>query len=350
MRMSPPAVRLTLGGFMAAGLLLAPTASAGPVDALLTVVNPTVSPDSRFAPVNRPGPALSVARSKLDAALACTATVARGRQTVIFVPGTTLTPRENFSWNWFKALDAQQRPYCAVTLPGSANGDTQIAAEYVVSAIRSIHARTGKKVQIVGYSQGGTEPRFALRFWPDLRNKVEDYVGLAATNHGSPVIASLCTPRCTPALWQQLPESQYLQALNSYQETFAGISYSQIYTRTDQFVQPNLDDTGTTSLSGPGRISNVALQDVCPTSTADHLAIGSYDPVAYALVMDALTQDGPVDPTRIDTGVCTQAFMPGVDPVNFPANYADLQSKVVSGLTVEPQVDAEPALRRYTLK
>ncbi len=223
--------------------------------ALACVPGPVAASAARnptFAPVDRPGPALSVPAAKLDAALACTANVVRGQQTVLFVPGTTVNPREDYSWNWFRAMDKLGRPYCAVTLPFNTTGDTQIASEYVVHAIRTINATTKRKVQVIGHSQGGTEPRFALRFWPDLRTKVDDYIAFAATNHGSPLIRGLCAPSCSPALWQQIDNSDYIQAMNSYQETFAGISYTQIYTYFDQFVQPNLDDTGTTSLSRPG--------------------------------------------------------------------------------------------------
>jgi hypothetical protein len=301
-----------------------------------------------FAPVDRPGPALSVPAAKLEAALACTANVGPGRQAVLFVPGTTVNPREDYSWNWFRAMDRLGRPYCAVTLPFNTTGDTQVASEYVVHAIRSIYATTKRKVQVLGHSQGGTEPRFALRFWPDLRSKVDDYIAFAATNHGSPFIRGLCVPNCTPALWQQIDNSGYIQAMNSYQETFAGISYTQIYTYFDQFVQPNLDDTGTTSLSGPGDITNVATQEVCPANTAEHIAVGTYDPVAYALAMDALTHDGPADPARIASSVCDEVLMPGVDPRTFFANLSDAYNQIFVSLTTDPRVDAEPELKAYT--
>lgn len=316
----------------------------------LTAVSPgpAAAAPAAFAPVDRPGPALSVPKDRLDAALACTANVGKGRQTVLLVPGTTVNPREDYAWNWFRALDKLGRPYCAVTLPFNTTGDTQVASEYLVNAIRMIYARTGKKVQVMGHSQGGTEPRFALRFWPDLRSKVDDYIAFAATNHGSPLIRGLCAPNCTPALWQQIDHSNYISAMNSYQETFAGISYTQIYTHFDQFVQPNLDDTGTTSLSGPGDITNVALQDVCPANTNEHIAIGTYDPVAYALAMDALNHAGPADPSRIPASVCDQIFMPGVDPRTFAANLADAYNQIFISLTSDPRVDAEPALKAYT--
>ncbi|WP_019877906.1 esterase/lipase family protein [Sporichthya polymorpha] len=328
--------------------LLAVLLSAAAV--LTTAPGPAVAAaESRFAPVNRPGPALSVPTAELDASLACTGNVAKGRQTVLFVPGTTVNPREDYSWNWFRALDQLNRPYCAVTLPFNTTGDTQVASEYVVHAIRKISAITERKVQVMGHSQGGTEPRFALRFWPDLRSKVDDYIAFAATNHGSALIRGLCLPTCSPSLWQQIDNSNYIQAMNSHQETFEGISYTAIYTWFDQFVQPNLDDTGTTSLSGPGDITNVALQDVCPANTGEHIAIGTYDPVAYALAMDALNHPGPADPSRIPSSVCNEVLMPGVDPRTFATNLADAYNQIFAGLTTDPRVDQEPELKPYTL-
>lgn len=323
---------------------------AGPTG--VTSVPPPPMPDSAFAPVDRPGPELSVPREKLDQALSCTENVADAdRSVVLLVHGTTLTPGSNFSWNWFRALDALGRPYCAVTMPDNAMSDAQVSAEYVVHAIRTIHRESGHTVQILGHSQGGTEPRFALRFWPDLRAMVEDYVAFAATNHGSIALdASFCAVPCAPAMWQQTLNSKYTQAINSYQETFAGISYTQIYSVSDQFVQPNLDDTGTTSLrTGDGDIANIAVQDVCPTTVNDHISVGTYDPVAYALAIDALDHDGPADPSRIPSSVCAEQFMPGVNPVQFPADLARTYSMIGEQLTLYPKVDEEPPLAAYTL-
>ncbi|MCF7547542.1 alpha/beta fold hydrolase [Pseudonocardia sp. WMMC193] len=316
---------------------------------------PPLLPDETFAPVDRPGPALSVPEADLDAALTCTANATDAdRNVALFVPGTTMTPQVNFGFTWFSALDALGRPYCSVTLPDNAMGDTQTAAEYVVHAIREIHRISGHKVDVLGHSQGGTEPRFALRFWPDLRPMVDDYIAFGATNHGSILInAALCPPAtgCAPALWQQTANSHYTQAINSYQETFPGISYTQIYTRTDEFVQPNLDDTGTTSLhGGGGDITNVALQDVCLTEVAsEHIAVGTYSPVAYALAMDALDHDGPADPARIDPAACTEVFMPGVNPLTFATDYGAAMTLIGTQLALAPRVASEPELRPYTL-
>jgi triacylglycerol esterase/lipase EstA (alpha/beta hydrolase family) len=302
-----------------------------------------------FAPLDRPGPALSVPEDQLAAALSCTSSAGAGRQTVLFVPGTTVNPSDNYSWNWFRALDKLGRPYCAVTLPFDTTGDIQVAAEYVVHAIRAIHARTGRRVQVLGHSQGGAVPRFALRFWPDLRGMVDDYIAFGATNHGTVIAGPLCTSGCAPAIWQQAIGSNFVQAMNSYQETFPEISYTAIYTHLDQIVQPNLDDQGSTSLHGPGEITNVAVQDLCPTDTADHIAVGTWDPVAYALAMDALDHSGPADPRRIPKSVCSEVFMPGVDPIGFAADLSGAWKKIGSSLATDPRVNTEPALKPYTM-
>jgi hypothetical protein len=82
-------------------------------------------------------------------------------------------------------------------------------------------------------------------------------------------------------------------------------------------VQPNSGPDASAALhTGGGQITNVATQDVCPTDTYEHLGVGTVDPVAYALAVDALTHSGPADPSRIPQSVCSQQFMPGVNPAN----------------------------------
>src|SRR3954447_5810721 len=139
---------------------------------------PAAAATRAYAPVDRAGPALSVPDAQLAKNLVCKRVTGGGRAPILLVPGTDLTPQTNFSWNYEKALDALGFPYCTVELPSNAMDDIQVAAEYVVYAIRRAHALSGKKVQIIGYSQGGMVPRWAFRFWPDTRAMVDDDVGL----------------------------------------------------------------------------------------------------------------------------------------------------------------------------
>jgi hypothetical protein len=285
----------------------------------------------------------------LTASLSCTGSLRRATtDPVLLVPGTTVTPEVNFAWNYQRAFTAQGRPWCAVTLPFDATGDIQVAGEYVVHALRTMSKQSGRQVDVVGWSQGGMVPRWALRFWPDTRPLVDDVVGLSPSNHGTVVADLACRRSCNPAFHQQASRSRFLQALNSGTETFAGIDYTAAYTQADEVVVPNAGPAPSSALRpGPGRIANVALQEVCPTNVADHFAIGSYDAVGYAIVVDALDHDGPADPARIDRSACAQPFQPGVDPMTFGADFTALITYAGNSQGNAPDVPAEPPLAGY---
>ena len=314
-------------------------------------VTPVGAAGRTYAAVDRAGPALSVPAAVLNQSLSCSGDLAGAdRAPVLLVPATWVSPGEHYGWNYMRAFDGLGWPYCAVTTPKHAMEDMQISAEYVVYAIRRMYERAGRPIAVLGGSQGGTLPRWALRFWPDIRRMVDEHVGLAPPNHGAlgPVI--FCTPDCAPALWQLRRQSNFMEALYSGQETFPGISYTEIYTHQDQIVAPAFDDTGSSSLhGGGGHILNVALQDVCPTHVADHIKAITYDAVAYALAIDALTHDGPADRARIDPRVCDQEFHPGVDPATFPTNYSNAVVTAMYRQATAPRVDREPALRSYVM-
>lgn len=297
-----------------------------------------------------PGPALSVSESDLAAALSCPRSLAGAtRAPVLLVPGTALEPRANFDWNYEPALDAAGIPWCALTVPRYGTGDIQDSAEYVVGALRRMHADSARRVSIVGYSQGGMVGRWALKWWPDTRAIVEDVVGLSPTNHGTLTGRAICVATCSPAFWQQIHRSRFFAALNDGAETFAGIDYTVAYTRYDEIVTPNIDARTASSplRTGDGRVSNIQVQDICQLDVADHLAMGSYDPVAWAVALDALDHDGPADAGRIGRGVCTGLFMPGVNTIAFAANYARYTATIARAVLLARQVPAEPPLRCY---
>jgi hypothetical protein len=268
---------------------------------------------------------------------------------VLLVPGTTLNPKTDFSYGWEPALTKLGWSYCTVGLPGNAMGDIQTAGEYVVYAIRTMHARYGRRIDIVGHSQGGMVPRWALRFWPDTRAMVDDLVGLSPSNHGTVDANGVCVAPCAPSIWQQRKGARFLAALNSYQETFPGISYTDVYTLTDEVVVPNFGPAASSSLhGGGGAITNVPIQQVCPTDATEHIGIGIYDNTAYQLALDALSHPGPANPARVSRAACLDPLMPGVDPATFPTNYASTLASIATTLATYPRVGAEPPLACYT--
>lgn len=302
-----------------------------------------------YAPVDAPGPALSVPRAALDASLRCPEITGASSDVVLLIPGTTVDPGEAFDWNYRKVLTAQGIPACDVTLPEHTNGDIQVAAEYVVDAVRRIHARSGRRVVLLGWSQGAsTLPRWAIRFWPDIRPMISSLVGLAPLNNiGSAVATGACAiGRCVPAAWQQRRDSAFMDALNSGQQTFPEIAYTAIFTRTDEVVTPNVDGALSVLPAGPN-VTNVAVQDVCPTDVSEHLAIIA-SPGAYAVAIDAIRHPGaPADLRRAaPPAVCLPALMPGVAGNEFLTEEARIASNVGPRL-LTGQVEAEPALRCY---
>ena len=306
-----------------------------------------------YAPINRPGPALTISKADRAASLTCTANVTNAkREPVLLLPATGVNSQQNFSWNYERAFKAEGIPYCTSNQPRELQtnlDDIQTRAEYVVYAIRKMYKMAGRRIATLGHSQGGMVMRWPLRFWPDTRKMVKDVIGMAASNHGTLDAQLLCTiPSCNASFWQQRSKAKFIEALNSRQETFSAVGgYTEIYTRTDWVVVPNLNDQGSSSVHGPGKITNVATQDVCPTDVYEHLSIGTIDAVAYALVIDALSRDGPAKPERLPSNVCSNLVMPGVNLTTMATDLAAAGTALGTNIAAYPRVPAEPPLRCY---
>lgn len=304
---------------------------------------------AEYAPVDQAGPALSVPVAQIESRLACSAAPLSSGTAgpVLLIQGTGATAKDNWSWTYQPALDRLGVPWCAIDLPNQATDDVQLAGEHIVHSLRVMAQRSGRKVSIIGHSQGGMVGRWALRWWPDTRKLVDDLIGFAPSNHGTTQAACSAEDPCSPAGWQQRDEAAFIAALNSRQETFAPVSYTSIYTRLDEVVLPNQDaETGSSSLrTGDGARTNVATQDLCPAAPYEHLLIGLIDPIAYALAIDALTHPGPADPSRIPPTVCLELLHAGIDPVTGPADGAAAAASY--GAYQAPTVPDEPKLACY---
>ncbi len=318
------------------------------VVAMGALVAPASATGSGLTSTDTSGPALTVPIADIEAAYRCHGDFSSPLEPVLFVPGTSVSVDQSFSWNYANYFDAERRPYCTIQPPKRTQGDIQIAGEYIVHAIRRTYAQAGRPIAVLGHSQGGMSPRWALRFWPDTRPMVADQIGMAPSNHGTG--GSRCTAGtpCIEALWQQEPGSAFLQALNAGGETFAGIDYTTVYSQFDETV-PVQSARLTT---GQGSISNVELQSICPRNRSTHLLVGTIDPVAHAVVMDALRHDGPADRSRIARGVCFRLFMPGItldlETLNLLSLLTDtLMTQAPGNPAAAPFADVEPALRSY---
>lgn len=292
---------------------------------------------------------LSVPEAVLDGAVSCpTSFVHKDHEPVLLVHGTGATAEENWGWNYAAGLPPLGYDICTVDLPRRALGDIQVSSEYVVWAIRKMAASSGKKVDILAHSQGGLVARWALKWWPSTQNSVDDLVTLGTPHHGVFDAANFralcmqlgCSP---PAVWQMLVGSTFLRALNSGDETPGGVSYTSIWSQTDEIVQFIPSGQPTSQLDGAAVI---AIQDLCPMKSVRHIGF-LFDSMTFALAMDALSQPGPSDPGRVGTAHCLGFATPGMSlPPSAAFVAIPFLLGVLTGGVVEP-VAAEPPLAPY---
>ena len=255
-------------------------------------------------------PRLQADMTTLDAALKCTPFTHPDKPAVLLVHGTFTTGFEQYDWTYIPLLSARGHDVCVVTYPDRGLGDLQVSAEYVVHALRRMHAQSGAKVAMIGHSQGALVPRWAIKWWPSAREAVQDFVLQAGPAHGTDVAT---TTRLLPAILQLLglsrlpdglfpealyqfaPASNFIAAVNRGDETPGDIDYTSLYTLFDELVQPVIP-VPTAALefgrSNP-HVSNILLQDVCPGRLVDHLSIGLTDRLAFDLTLDAISNPGP---------------------------------------------------------
>jgi len=289
-------------------------------------------------------PPLQIPVATLNAALKCTASpglAGAARTPVLLVHGTATDAEVSWGAGYAKVLPTKGHPVCTVTLPDKALGDIQDSAEYVVQAVRTMYAASGRKISMIGHSQGGILVGWVMKFFPDLTPMVDDVIGLAGAYHGTLASAACIVPNlCGAATWQFGAGSNLIAAFNR-KPLPAGPSFTSILSLTDPVVIPqpyaSMIDGGT----------SIPLQQRCPGRVVDHVGI-LVDAHAYDLVMDALKNPGPASIFRVPLGTCADVYMPGIDLAKW-TEYATLGTltSLVDLYSQPNPVPAEPPLRPY---
>lgn len=280
-------------------------------------------------------PRLHIDKATLRAALHCDGPFDSGRQPVLLVHGTFTHGQENYGWNYLPELAGRGFDVCYVDLPNRAIDDIQVSAEYVVHAIRRINQLTGLKVDILGHSQGGLEPRWALKYWPSLQAKVDDLVMLATPSHGT-AWAALPTFSCG-SCYQMSPLSRFLARLNRGDETPGSVSYTSIYSHTDEIVVPGASG----ALSGA---TNVSVQSVCLGRLVGHVGIVA-DRAVLHMVLDAFLNSGGTNRLRLPWNACLPpTFFPSSPQGFINTLLAEIHDPHIPSFSIIP---GEPALKPY---
>ncbi|MEE2060294.1 esterase/lipase family protein [Rhodococcus artemisiae] len=175
-------------------------------------------------------------------------------------------------------------------------GPIDEAAHELAVFVDEVLAQTGaEQVDVVGHSQGTLVPSQWVQFQGGA-DKVADYVSLAPMWHGTDVFGSETPDAVRPALEaacpacaDMLPGSPFLERLRNTGIFDPSIDYTNILTSHDQTVVPY-----TSGYAEAPNVTNIVLQDVCPSSTAGHLGLLA-DPTAAELVLRALDDHSPID-------------------------------------------------------
>jgi hypothetical protein len=133
--------------------------------------------------------------------------------------------------------------------------------------------------------------------------------------------------------------SHFLKALNSVSETPGRVAYTQIYSETDELVEPST----TAPLKGG---ANFAIQSICPGRWVHHAGLLS-DPVAWELVLDAAGHGGRPDSARIDKAACLEGSMPDTTAEQIATGNAFLYGRAAIAFEQHPGVPKEPPLKAY---
>ncbi len=212
---------------------------------------------------------------------------------MILLHGTLATAKGDFG-TLAPALQASGR--CVFTVDYGMGGVRSVrsSAKTVTAFIDQVLAATGAdQVDVIGYSQGGLVLRTALRL-EGLAAKVGVAVLIAPTFHGSdsPLLTALPPALCR-ACADQAAGSELLEELDAGGDLDGEVRYAVISSAGDTVVTPV---SAQAPVGPPDRVTSLLVQDRCPDSRLDHLALRNDAGVANWVVL-ALETDGRPDPS-----------------------------------------------------
>ncbi|GKZ31822.1 hypothetical protein AbraIFM66950_000712 [Aspergillus brasiliensis] len=281
-----------------------------------------------------------------------------GRKPVILVPGTAAPAGTSYYYNFGKLGNAIPEVDVAwVNVPHASLGDVQVTAEYIAYSINYISSLYRSKVNVISWSQGGLNTQWALKYWPSTRGSVEDFIAISPDFRGTvenklvcPWLAGIV---CTPALWQQGWDAKFVHTLRALGGESAYVPTTTIYSAFDEIVQPMHGDQASAILQdarGVG-VSNNNLQSICAHKPAGGMYTHKgvlYNPLAWALTVDALTHDGPGKPSRVNvTTVCEQSIPPQLGLDDLLGTEGLLLVSLSETLRYRPKTFAEPDIIGY---
>jgi len=202
--------------------------------------------------------------------------------------------------------------------------------------------------------------------WPSARPVVSDFVpvspdlkGSTVADFGGILVDGLLTVTPIPqSISQQKSGSNFIKTLNANGGDSAYVPTTAIFSNADEIVMPQIDNAKGSGFFLDARnvgVSNTMVQTACPGQAAGGMFTHEgmlYNPVAFALAMDAMANPGPGQMSRIDTAtVCAQSMAPGLNAADKQATDGTIAIAAANILTYtltpgKAQV-GEPAIKAY---
>lgn len=201
--------------------------------------------------------------------------------------------------------------------------------------------------------------QWALTFFPSVRKNTFAFAAMApdyrGTILGPLVIAAqelVSDGKAIAAVLQQLPNSAFVSALASHGGLTALTPTTNIYTLTDDVVQPEVGPGATSVLAGSAE--NALIQSICPLRADEHFTI-ILDSITQFLVLRAFSsKDGRASVSMITAEqratLCANALpqFTGVDAV-LAFGTSSLVAALGTAVVGSPgsYVASEPTLMSY---
>jgi len=281
----------------------------------------------------------------------------RGKTPVILIPGTAVPSGTTWYYTFSKLGNSTDVDVVWVNLPRASLNDAQVNAEYVAYAINYISSLCSKPAALISWSQGGLDTQWALKYWPSTRLALQDFIAMSPDFHGSMVEAVVCPAltyvACTPSILQQAWEAEFITTLRGDGGDSAYVPTTVIYSTFDEIVEP-MSGPNASALLHDTRGVGVTLahvQSVCANQPAGGFYTHEgvlYNPLAWALAIDAITHDGPANLSRLDLGqVCGKALAPELELQDLFGTEGLMLIAVAELVSYGPRAAREPPIMGY---
>ncbi|REE97738.1 esterase/lipase family protein [Thermomonospora umbrina] len=164
-----------------------------------------------------------------------------------------------------------------------------------------LDATGAERLDVVGHSEGGFQALYVPKFVPGYASKIDDVVALAPPTHGTnfanlvtiaqrlgimPQVNTILALFGCKACTELTTGAATVARLTTGPIAQPGITYTVIASKTDTLVTP----TDTSFVREPG-VTDLYVQDVCPSDRVGHIALAYHAGVAQ-MIGNALDPSG----------------------------------------------------------